>query len=328
MSVIAKQVFAAELKERLYDKLTTRDTETVIAELIEQLSNFDIEQLEDKGSAKEFEDLLDLYLNTLRMEGRAESTIKHYRRELMKFHKFDPTPVRHITVFNIRQYLTAEKDRGISDRTLRGNRDVFHSYFGWLHKEGLLPSDPCSNLRPIKCKIVEREPLTDTQLEKLRDCCKSVKEKAMLFFFLSTGCRVTEVVKLNRKDINFSDRSVKVCGKGDKERYVYFTPVAEMYLKEYLDSRTDDSEPLFLSKFNNRMSKSGFENRMKEIGKRAGVKKVCPHRFRHTFATNMLDNGMPIQEVRILMGHTNIDTTQVYAHTSQERVKNSYARYA
>lgn len=328
MSVTAKQAFATELRDRLYDKLTTKDADAVISELVEQMSCFDIEQLENKEHDKEYEEMLNIYLNTLRMEGRQESTITRYRRELMRFHKYDPTPIRHITVFNVRQFLAYEKSLGLADSTLRGNRDVYHAYFSWLHNEGLLPSNPCSNLRPIKGKIEEREPFTDVEVEKLKGGCKNVQERAIVSFLLSTGCRVTEVTNINRKDVNFQNRSVKVCGKGNKERYVYFNTVTAMYLKEYLSTRTDDLEPLFVSKFRSRMTKNGIEDKMRTLGKRVGIKRVFPHRFRHTFATNLIKSGMPINEVAVLMGHSKIDTTMGYAHTSQERVKLSYQKYS
>lgn len=328
MSVVAKQAFATELRDRLYDKLTAKDADIVIAELVEQMSRFDVEQLNTDNNSKEYEDMLNIYCNTLRMEGRSDATIARYKRELMKFNTFDPTPIRHITVFNIRQYLAAEKDRGIADSTLRGNRDIFHAYFGWLHREGLLPTNPCGNLRPIKGRTEEREAFTDVEVELLKAGCKNIKDQAVLSFFLTTGCRVSEVVGINKKDVDFQNRCVKVCGKGDKERYVYFTPVTAMYLKNYLESRDDDLDALFVSKFKRRMTKSGFEAKLREIGDQVGVKNVFPHRFRHTFATNMIRNGMPIQEVAILMGHSRIDTTQVYAHTNQDRVKISYLKYA
>lgn len=328
MSVLAKQAFATELRDRLYDKLTTKDVDTVIAELVDQMSRFNLEQIESEENSKDYEDMLNIYCNTLRMEGRSEATVRRYERELMRFHAYDNTPIRHITVFNVRQYLAAEKARGISDSTLQGNRDIFHAYFGWLHREGLLPSNPCSNLRPIKGKIEEREPFTDIELEMLKGACKTIKEKALLTFYLTTGCRVSEVVGINRDDVDFSNRCIKVCGKGDKERYVYFTQLAAMYLKSYLKTRTDNMEALFISKNKQRMTKSGHEAVLKNIGARCGVRRVFPHRFRHTFATNMISNGMPIQEVSILMGHSKIDTTSVYAHTNQERVKLSYLRYS
>lgn len=328
MSVMAKQAFAAELRDRLYDKLTAKDADIVITELVEQMSRFNLEQIDSEENSKEFEDMLGIYCNTLMMEGRSEATVKRYRRELMRFNRYDPTPIRHITVFNVRQYLAAEKERGLADSTLQGNRDIFHAFFGWLHREGLLPSNPCGNLRPIKGKIEEREPFTDVELEQLKSGCRNIKEKALLSFFLATGCRVSEVVGINIKDVDFANHAIKVCGKGEKERYVYFNQVTEMYLKEYLTTRTDDLEALFVSKYKQRMTKTGHEAVMRKLGQRTGVQRVFPHRFRHTFATNLLRNGMPIQEVAVLMGHSNIDTTRVYAHTNQERVKLSYLRYS
>ncbi len=328
MSVMAKQAFATELRDRLYDKLTTKDADMVISELIEQMSGFNLEKIDSPENSKEYEDMVKLYCNTLRMEGRSEATVKRYMRELMRFHAYDPTPIRHITVFNVRQYLAAEKARGIADSTLQGNRDVFHAYFGWLHREGLLPQNPCGNLRPIKGKVREREPFTDVELERLKSVCHTIKEKALLSFFLATGCRVSEVVDIDKEDVDFANHSIKVCGKGDKERYVYFNQVTEMYLKEYLKTRNDDLSALFVSKFKQRMTKTGHETVLKNLGARAGVQRVFPHRFRHTFATNLIRNGMPIQEVAILLGHSNIDTTRVYAHTNQERVKLSYIRYS
>lgn len=328
MSVLAKQAFATELRDRLYDKLTTKDADVVIAELVEQMAKFNLEQIDTSENSKEYEDMVKLYCNTLSMEGRSEATVKRYERELMKFHAYDPTPIRHITVFNVRQYLAAEKARGIADSTLHGNRDIFHAFYGWLHREGLLPNNPCGNLRPIKGKTKERDPFTDVELERLKSVCCTIKEKALLSFFLTTGCRVSEVVGINREDVDFANHSIKVCGKGDKERYVYFNQVTEMYLKEYLRTRTDNLDALFISKYRNRMTKSGHEAVLKSLGARAGVQRVFPHRFRHTFATNLIRNGMPIQEVAVLLGHSNIDTTRVYAHTNQDRVKLSYIRYS
>ena len=328
MSVLDKQSFATELKNRLYDKLTEKDADVVISELIDLMGCFDIVQLASTGNDKEYFDMLDIYLNTLRMEGRSEKTVLRYKRELTRFHTIDPTPIRQITVFNVRQYLAREKARGIADSTLQGNRDIYHAYFGWLHREGMLATDPCANLRPVKGTEEERQPFTDVELELLKNGCNTVKEKAIVFFLLSTGCRISEVEALNKSDIDYQNREAKVLGKGNKWRYVYFTDIAAMYLKDYIASRTDDLDALFVSKFKHRMSVSGFQAVLKNLGNRVGVEDVFPHRFRHTFATNMLRSGMPIQEVSVLLGHSRIDTTTTYAHTSQDRVKLSYLRYA
>jgi len=312
------------LKERLYDKLTAKDTDTVITMLIEQMSLFDIEQLENDAYSKEYEDALTIYLDALRVEGRSEKTIEKYRLDLTRFHKTDPTPLRQITIFNVRQFIAHEKDRGLADSTIRGIRSTIHAYFGWLHREGLILTNPCGNLRTFRGKIEERQPFSEIELERIKNGCINAKERAIVYFLLSTGCRIGEVVRLNRDDIDLRTKEVKVLGKGSKERMVYFTDVAAMYLQEYLRTRTDDNEALFISKFNNRMNEHSHQDRMRAIGKRLGIAKVHPHRFRHTFASGLLKNGMPIQEVALLLGHARLETTQIYAHTSQDRVRLSY----
>ena len=322
-------MFASEFRNKLYDKLTTKDADTVIGLLVEQMSLFNVEQLEQDVYTKEYEDMVGIYLDALRVEGRSEKTLQRYQRELMKFHKFDPTPLRQITVFNLRQYFAAEKARGLADNTVKGNREVFHAYFGWLHHEGFLTIDPCGNLRSFKAKVEEKQPFSDIELERLKSGCETAKDRAIVSFLLSTGCRIGEVVKLNRSDIDFRTKEVKVCGKGNKERYVYFNDVTSMYLQTYLNSRTDNLDALFVSKFNRRMNEHSHQAKLRDLGKKVGIEKVHPHRFRHTFASNLIRNGMPIQEVSILMGHARLETTQIYAHTSQERVRLSYfLRYA
>ena len=328
MGVIDKQTFTTEFKDRLATLLTAHDADRVISALVEQMGHFDIERLAEGQGDREFKEMVDVYLNTLTMEGRSKGTIERYRRELLRYHEFDPTPIRHVTVFNIRHYLSAEKERGVADTTLRGIRWVYTSFFGWLHREGILQVDPCANLRPIRTGDEEREPFTDVELEQIKNSCRTEKERAVVHFLLSTGCRIGEVVSLDKGDIDFQHREAKVRGKGNKVRYVYFTDVASMYLQEYLQTRRDDSDALFVSKFRSRMTPSGFQSILKTVGERAGVDNVFPHRFRHTFATNMIHAGMPIQEVSVLLGHSRIDTTAIYAHTSQDRVRLSYLMHS
>ena len=327
MSLLAKQNFATEFRNRLSAKLTIAEADIVFQELINHMAFYEIEQNATGGNKKEFTDMVDLYLNTLDIEGRSKNTVYRYRRKLLRFMEYDPTPIRQMTVFNIRQYLAYEKSRGICDNTLRGDRDIYHAFFGWLHREGLLQLDPCSNLSPIKVKKEEKQPFSDVELEKLKDACETQRDKAMYYFLLTTGCRISEVSSINIKDINFKECEVKVLGKGNKERTVYFTPVASMYLEQYLKSRKDTCEALFVGKGSKRLQKNGFEQRLHKIAKKAGVENVHPHRFRRTLATQLIRNGMPIEEVAMLLGHEKIDTTRTYVAIAQDRVKSSYNQY-
>ena len=328
MSIIDKQTFASEMSKRLSDKLTAKDVELVVGELMFQLAHYDMLRRNDDYGKQDFEDMLKLFADTKRIEGRSEKTMEHYLYILRRFHDYSNTPIREITVFHIRQFLSYEKARGISDRTLTGYRDVFSSFFGWLHREGLLPHNPCANLMPIKYRKEIRKPYSDVDIEKLKEACTNIRDKAIISFLLSTGCRISEVCGLNRGDIDFSNLECTVLGKGNKERTVYIGDVAAMQLSEYLDSRKDSYEALFIGKGSDRLQPHGVRTMLKRIEEKSGVENVHPHRFRRTLATNLITHGMPIQEVASVLGHDRIDTTMTYVYLDAFRVKSSYRRYS
>ena len=145
----------------------------------------------------------------------------------------------------------------------------------------------------------------------------------------STGMRVGELVLLNIEDINFEERECIVFGKGDKERIVYFDARTKIHLQKYLDSRTDSDPALFtsLSKPNKRLNIGGIEVRLRKLGKKLGIEKVHPHKFRRTLATMAIDKGMPIEQLQHLLGHQRIDTTLQYAMVKQSNVKIAHRKY-
>lgn len=328
MSIIAKQTFIAELRERLRTKMTLAEIEELSREISEQLTYYKMERVEEDDGRNEFEEFLSLFINTKRIEGRSEKTLDRYAYILKRYKETDPTPIHKITVYNIRQYLAKEKTRGIADSTLQGYRDVFSAFFGWIHRERLIPLNPCANLNPIKCKKEIRLPYTSVEIERLKEVCSSVRDKAIICFLLSTGCRISEVCGLNRADVDFNNLECTVLGKGNKERTVYLDSVAAMQLQKYLDSREDDDEALFIGKGTSRMQPGGIRKCLRVIGDRAGVPNVHPHRFRRTLATNLIKHGMPIQEVANILGHEKLDTTMMYVYLDKQSVKNSYKKYS
>ena len=327
MPIVDKQLFTNEFRERLSDKLTAKDIEVVLGELTYTMSYYDMLRRADDSGEKEFGDMMNLFLNTKRIEGKSENTLAGYEYLLTRFRKKDKTPIRQITVYNLRQWLAEEKARGVSDKTLQGNRYVFTSFFGWLYKEGLLSFNPCSNLMPIKCKKEIKKPYSEIDLELLREVFSTPRDKALVSFLMSTGCRVSEVCGLNKDDLDFVNLECTVCGKGDKERVVYFNEVTAMHLKDYFSTRTDDSEALFVGKGTTRLTPHGVRERLKRLSLKAGVANVHPHRFRRTLATNLISHGMPIQEVQAVLGHERIDTTMTYCYVDKQAVKSSYKRY-
>lgn len=213
--------------------------------------------------------------------------------------------------------------------TVDNIRRILSSFFSWLEDEDYIVKSPVRRIHKVKsCKTV-KETYTDEDLELMRDECDGIRDLAIIDILASTGMRVGELVRLNKKDIDFQNRECIVLGKGNKQRKVYFDARTKLHLKKYIDSRTDDNEALFVSlqKPHNRLQISGVEIRLRELGAKLNIDKVHPHRFRRTLATSAIDKGMPIEQVQKLLGHQSIDTTLQYSMVSQNNVKESHRKY-
>ena len=181
----------------------------------------------------------------------------------------------------------------------------------------------------VKTAKTIKEILTDEEIEKLRDNTNNIRNLAIVEILSSTGMRVGELVKINTKDIDFQERSCIVIGKGTKQREVYFDARTKIHLLEYINSRKDTEEALFVSfsKPNKRLTINSIESILRNLGKKCNINKVHPHKFRRTLATMAIDKGMPIEQVQKLLGHTKIDTTMHYAMVNQINVKMAHRKY-
>lgn len=208
-------------------------------------------------------------------------------------------------------------------------RLIFSSFFGWMCIKGYIKSNPASGLETIKSETKIKKPFADEELERLKISCNNCRDIAIIDFLYSTGIRVSELVALNITDVDFLNKSVIVYGKGAKERETYLTATSCMYLKTYINNRTDKNAALFVSlrSPNNRLTVAGIGNILKRIGKTAEIKDVHPHKFRRTTATNLLKKGMPLEEVRELLGHKKLDTTMIYCCINRENVKHSHQKF-
>ena len=329
MPLLDKKLYLADLEARLNDFVPANDVRRIIEQAADTLMAYDLTTLpSDGGTPDESDNLVKLFLDAKGVEGRSKSTIEHYRYVLGRLKESMDVPFSKMTVHHLRSWLMEEKDRGVSLRTLEGNRYVLTSFFGWAWKEELIAKNPTNNLAKIKQQKVIRKPYSSVELEKLKESAKSTRDLAIIAFLLSTGCRISEVCALNVLDINFRSRCVKVLGKGNKERVVYLDDVCVMYLERYFRERSDDREALFLGKGTDRMTPQGVRAMLKRIESRSGVENVHPHRFRRTLATNLINHGMPIQEVAAVLGHDKIDTTMKYVYIDQTNVENAYRKYA
>lgn len=326
MSVLDKQSFVESVGKRLGGVLTVNQLQEVTTILDDELIKYDLES-SACSEEHDFDDVLNLFYDAKRIEGCSEKTIAHYRYVLKRMRESMTVSLLNITVFHLRAYLMQEKDRGIADRTIVGYRDIFCSFFGWAYKEELISKDPTANLNKIKCLKKVKTPFNDVELEKLKSSCDNARDRAIIFFLLTTGCRISEVCSLNKDDLDFSNLECTVLGKGNKERVVYFDEVTQMVVQEYLSTRTDHESALFIGKGNRRLLPGGVRAMLNVIGDKAGVEHVHPHRFRRTFATNLIHRGMTVQEVAKLLGHENINTTMTYIYVDKINVKYSYQRH-
>lgn len=271
------------------------------------------------------------YLVAKSIEGCTERTIENYGREAVHFSRFVGKSLLHVTQNDVRDYLSYSKNEcGNSDVTLNNKRRYLSSLFGWMMDEELIGRNPISNVKAVRCEKRKKKPFTETDLEKIRNACTNDRDRAIIELLDSSGMRVGELVGLKVLDVDIDARECTVFGKGRKERTCYMSDVAAMYIKRYLDGRGIDSEYLFapLIKTNGerKMTVSSVECMVRKIGERAGVEKCHPHRFRRTMATRNLNRGMPIEEVKELLGHEELDTTLIYASSSKELVKTNARR--
>lgn len=330
-----------DLREQIIQKImqaldgrTDAGTADIVQDiLIIELNNYEIqERCTDVALADDSADrMLKKFLATKRIEGIAESTLLRYAEENKKLIRFLGKPLYEVSTYDIRFYLSYRRENSgkkLGNRTLDGMRRCYSSFFSWLSAEGLIGRNPCAAIKQIKYRKEVKKPYSAAEMEKLRRACANKRDLALLDFLYCTGCRVSEVARLNIDDIDFENMECTVLGKGNKERTVYLSEVAAMNLGEYLASREDGNEALFTGKGTERLGKNGIEVFLKRLGKKAGVINVHPHRYRRTLATNLLDRGMNIQDVAVILGHADLKTTQVYCYISQKNVKNAYSKYA
>lgn len=273
---------------------------------------------------------LQAFLVRKRVEGRSERTLIQYNLHLRRMLQYINKPVKEISGADLFAYIAMYKQkRNVSSVYLDNIRLVCSSFFGWLTNKGYISGNPSASLDPIKKEKRIKKPLSDTELEMLRRKCTLERDIALIECLYSTGVRVSELVSLNRQDIDFDGMKVIVYGKGAKERETYLTASACMHLKEYLDTRADDNAALFVSlrEPHERLTVSGVEEILRKLGESTGIQKVHPHRLRRTMATNILNKGMPIEEVRELLGHVKLDTTLIYCQVSRENVKHNHKKY-
>lgn len=321
-AIIAK-VETVLTPQQLYEVRRTLKTELEKYELT-------IAPQQKARAARANEELLASFISAKRIEGCSDKTLNYYEHTIILFLTTLEKSLHEVTTNDVRRYLSEfQSQKGASKVTVDNVRRIFSSFFSWLEDEDYIVKSPVRRIHKVRSEITVKEVISDEHLERLRDCCRELRDLAMIDFLASTGVRVGELVKIDRGDIDFQERQCVVLGKGNKERTVYFNARTKVHLQNYLATRTDGNAALFvsLSAPHTRLTISGVEVRMRELGRRAEVCRVHPHKFRRTLATMAIDKGMPIEQVQRLLGHCKIDTTLHYAMVNQNNVKIAHRKF-
>ena len=274
--------------------------------------------------------LLTLFLTAKEVEGCSSKTISYYESTLRHMTDTVAKPYTQMTSDDLREYLNNyENERNAGKVTIDNIRRIMSSFFAWLEDEDYIVKSPVRRIHRVKTAVVAKETLSDENLETLRDECDTLRDLAVVDILASTGMRVGELVGLDIADVNLQERECLVTGKRKQTTTVYFDARTKLHLTAYLRSRADNNPALFVSLngSGDRISIGGVESRLRQLGKKAGVNRVHPHKFRRTLATHAIDKGMPIEQVQKLLGHARIDTTMHYAMVNQSNVKASHRRY-
>ena len=271
------------------------------------------------------------FVGSKAVEGKSKGTLQNYTFTLSNFFRRVNKDVTEITANDIRVYFHQyQQERNVSWDTIETMRHVLNSFFTWAMGEEYVKKDPTKHISAIKTEKKERPYLEDIELEYIREACQDAREKAIVDFLFSTGCRVSEMCNVKMNDVNFDKRTVYIrCGKGKKSRTTFVNAEAMVSLRAYLKQRDYACEYLFTHKRrlqNQHLNKKAVEMMLRNIVARCPqiTKKVTPHVIRHTAATRALRSGMPIEQVKEFLGHSNLNTTLIYAKINKDDVRRSH----
>lgn len=328
-----REQFANEVVMKLAGKVSDAELRMIHDAILSTLSNYEVKERETAVALYEsyVPRFYDIYLAYLKINGRSEGTLKTYNYHLVSFFLHLRRPINEITAADIYEYLYYLGQKGtVCNRTLDHVRIIINSFLEWAYDEDYIPKNPCHTVKPIRYTEKQRQPLTDIELEMVRAACRDTREAAITETMYSTGCRVSELAGLKISDVDLANRTVTLFGKGSKYRTSFLNARAELMIRKYLHERDDNCPALIVT---NRkpikpLKKGAYEKLIRELGEHAGLeRKLTPHIFRHTFATNLVKRGARIEDVQRLLGHEKISTTMIYTKVDTTDIRRDHERF-
>lgn len=282
---------------------------------------------------------IDMYLNYLKIVKKySDKTILSYSDDLIEYNEFlgnNFINILNIDLNTTKEYLKYLYDRKINKNSISRKLSSIRGFYNYLLKEQIITNNYFNNIPNPKKELYLPKYLKDEELDKIFSVCNMnnpINERDTLIIELlyATGIRVSELVNIKIKDINREDKSIKVLGKGDKERIVLYNNHTEKALDTYLNDgyysfNKQNNGYLILNKNGGKLSERYVRVIINNLVRKAGLDiKISPHTIRHTFATDMLEEGADLMTVKELLGHESLNTTSIYTHVTNEQIKKTY----
>jgi integrase/recombinase XerD len=287
--------------------------------------------------------LIDRFLDAIWMErGLSENTLGAYRADLLALNqRLERQSVSLVEAAraDILAYIAWRAENGAKPRSTARQLSSFRRFYRYLLREGVIGEDPTANIAMPKIGRALPQSLTEEEVDALLAAPNVAeplghRDRTMLEVLYATGVRVSELINLKLTQINLNQGVLRIIGKGDRERLIPLGDEAQDWIREFLDGPRVEillerqTDYLFPTRRGDRMTRQAFWHIIKRYAKKAGVtKKLSPHTVRHAFATHLLNNGADLRVVQLLLGHSDVSTTQIYTHVARERMKELHSRH-
>jgi integrase/recombinase XerD len=294
-------------------------------------------------TSKPSEGIIEKFLDAIWMErGLSTNTLGAYRADLMALQRWlaqRDTSLMYATRVDLLAFIANRAKEGAKPRSTARQLSSFRRFYRFLLREGVIQEDPTVKIEMPKIGRSLPKSLTEAEVETLLTAPEIAdplghRDRAMLEVLYATGLRVSELINLKQSQVNLNQGVLRIRGKGDRERLIPLGEESQRWVREFISGpRTEillerQSEYLFPTRRGDRMTRQAFWHIIKRYAKKANIGgKLSPHTLRHAFATHLLNNGADLRVVQMLLGHSDLSTTQIYTHVARERMKELHAEH-
>jgi integrase/recombinase XerD len=289
------------------------------------------------------EELVDRFLDAIWMErGLSQNTLGAYRADLMTLGRGlaeHEKTIQDADKADLLAFIAGRVEGGAKPRSTARQLSSFRRFFRYIMREGMRDTDPTADIEMPRIGRSLPQTLSEDEVESLLNAPNTDeplghRDRAMLELLYATGLRVSELINLKQSQVNFNQGVLRIIGKGDRERLIPLGEEAQRWLRDFIDGPRMEillerqTDYLFPTRRGDRMTRQAFWHIIKRYAEKAGVRqKMSPHSLRHAIATHLLNRGADLRVVQLLLGHSDLSTTQIYTHVARERLKDLHGEH-